>query len=232
MKKTAILLLMSGFITLASAQNLFFQFNGGVNLCCQNHVQEAVQESWDAYFQSVGSTERVSHIKKVLFIPGFNLGISLNIPMQTAWAFRTGLDFNIKGGKAEGNYGTGSSKTPFSNKWVYGYVDLPAVVQYWINKQFYLEAGPDIGFLLSVKATEEEDGNVNFENKDKEDYKKIEVSISGGGGYLFGDSGFGAFVRYIHGLTKVYTGEPYYSNVRNSTGQVGFFYRIQNLKKD
>ncbi len=205
-------------------------FNGGANIHCQFHAQDAATESWDEDFISSSSPYRVQSVKNDKFILGINAGVSINIPFTSLWAFRSGLDFNIKGGKAEGKYGSGNQTFPFSSEEIFMYIDIPLVVQYWLTKQFYLELGPDVGFLVSAKYKENDDGML-YESKDKSYYKKIELSISGGGGYLFGESGFGAFARYIHGLTKVDISEPYYSNVKNSTGQFGFFYRLKMKQK-
>jgi len=230
MKKIIIFYAMLTFCVCSFSQPTV-TVHGGLNLYCQDHVQDAVKDSWDDYFVNQGAPDRVVNIRKTTFIPGFNAGASVQVPIYNEWMFRTGLDFNIKGGKAEGDYGIGSPSTSFYNKWIYGYLDLPLMIQYWITQHFYLELGPELGFLLSVKNTEVEDGQTNFEETGKTDYNKVELSASGGGGYLLGDSGLGVFARFIQGLSKVYTGEDFYSNVRNSTGQFGIFYRIRAIGK-
>lgn len=229
--KKAIFLFLLQMLAFAAISQPGFSINAGLNLYCQNHVQDAVQESWDDYFKSVSSPNRVSSIEKVLFIPGFNAGVSVRFPLNKSIHFRTGLDFNMKGGKANGKYKSGNQEIPFSNKFTLAYIDLPLGFQYNVTDHFYLELGPELGYLVSVNEKEEENGSQTFESTDAADYNKLEFFVAGGGGYTFGESGFGVFARYIHGLSKVYTGEAFYSNVRNSTGQLGFFYRLSTKKK-
>lgn len=229
--KKATTIIAAMFITYYSfSQTPSFSVQGGLNLYCQDHIQDATTESWNEDFILYSSPDRVQSIKKVKFIPGFNIGVNVSVPLATQWVFKPGLQFNIKGGKAKGMYGSGGQSYPFSGGTVLGYIDVPLSFQYWINKKMYLELGPQVGFLLTAKYKENDDGD-NYESTDKSDYNKLEASICGGGGYLFGDSGFGVFARFMQGVTKVDKSESYYSNVRNSTGQYGVFYNISRAKK-
>jgi len=229
MKRTLFFFLTLSMVLKGQAQ-LTFSLNGGVNLHCQDHIQDATEESWNLYFDDIGSPNSVKSIKKVSFILGVNAGVSVNIPVAAGWNFRTGLDFNIKGGKAEGKYGTTSTESPFSGATTYTYINVPLSMQYWLNDKFYLEAGPDIGYMMSAKYKEDDNGT-GYTEKEMSYYKRVEFSIAGGGGYLLGKSGFGVFGRFIQGLSKVDISEDYYSNVRNSTGQLGFFYKLGKTPK-
>ncbi|MEQ1797093.1 MAG: porin family protein [Lacibacter sp.] len=198
----------------------------GLNLHCQTHLQDATTDSWDIDFVDFNSPYRVKTVKNVKFIPGFNAGVNVTVPVTSNLTFMPGIDFNVKGGKAEGTYGSGNQSFPFWGKFMFTYIDIPLVMQYWLTKQFYLELGPDVGFMITANYQDNDNGTP-YEDKSKDIYNKTEFSMTGGGGYVFKGTGFGVFARYLHGLTKVNADESYYSKVRNSTGQFGFFYRIK-----
>jgi outer membrane immunogenic protein len=225
MKRLFIFLLAMEVCFISSSQTSI-TLKAGASVHCQTHLQEATTDSWDLDFIAYNSPYRVQSIKNEKFALGANAGVSINIPVASNWMFMPGIDFNIKGGRAEGTYGSGSQSFPFWGKFVFTYVDIPLVMQYWLTKQFYLELGPDIGFMLTANYQDNDNGTP-YEDKSKDIYNKTEVSMTGGGGYLFKGSPFGVFARYIHGLTKVNVDESYYSKVRNSTGQFGFFYKIK-----
>lgn len=202
--------------------------SAGASVHCQVGLKDATEQSWNDYFIYVSSPNRVKSIKNDKFNIGFNAGVNVDIPLKKNFVFRPGVQFNIKGGKAEGTYGTGSTSYPFSSETIFRYVDIPLLMQYWITKRIYVELGLQPAFLLSAKYKENDNGT-KTEDSNKSDYKKVDLAIAGGAGYSFGN-GFGFFARIVEGITKVDISETYYSKVRNSVGQYGFYYKI-NTKK-
>ncbi len=85
------------------------------------------------------------------------------------------------------------------------YLNVPVVAKYYIIKAFTVEAGPQIGFLVSSK---------NIDNE-----KSVDLGFNFGGGYNFTDN-FSVGIRYTAGLSNVYNNDRYdgyyYYNDRNT----------------
>lgn len=83
-------------------------------------------------------------------------------------------------------------------KTVLSYVNIPIMIQRFVaSSGFYIETGPQIGFLMSAKATS---GTASEDIKSE--LKSIDFAFNGGLGYQFG-SGLGINVRYSAGLTSI-----------------------------
>lgn len=74
------------------------------------------------------------------------------------------------------------------------YLNVPVVAKYYITKAFTVEAGPQIGFLVSSK---------NIDNK-----KSVDLGFNFGGGYNFTDN-FSVGIRYTAGLSSIYNDDRY-----------------------
>jgi hypothetical protein len=96
------------------------------------------------------------------------------------------------------------------------YINIPVMVQYRIVPAFYLEAGPQLGFLTSAK---HRSGRLDVDIKD--DYKSVEFGLGFGLGYQF-PIGVGIGARYMFGLSNAFDlGEIVH---KNAVAQAGVFY--------
>ncbi|WKL45797.1 porin family protein [Flavobacterium pectinovorum] len=77
------------------------------------------------------------------------------------------------------------------------YINIPVVAKYYITKQFSVEAGPQLGLLVSSKNIEDE--------------KSVDAGFNLGAGYNFTDN-FSVGIRYTIGLTSVYDYNDYNDN--------------------
>jgi hypothetical protein len=103
-----------------------------------------------------------------------------------------------------------------SEKTTLSYINLPIMVQRYIaSSGFYIETGPQIGFLISAK---QEIGGVKTDIKDQT--KSIDFSLIVGLGYKF-YSGLGINARYGLGITSVSSNS---SDIRNAGISAGLFY--------
>jgi len=103
----------------------------------------------------------------------------------------------------------GSDKTTLS------YLNIPVMAQrYFGSSGFYVETGPQIGFLLSAKS-KDADGTVDI----KSQLKSIDIAFILGLGYKF-SSGIGINARFSNGLTSISSGD----NIKNETIGFGLFY--------
>lgn len=95
------------------------------------------------------------------------------------------------------------------------YINVPVMFQYYLIPEFYLEAGPQIGFLVSAK---DKGGSTTVDVKDG--YNTADMGAAFGLGFKF-PLGIGVYGRYNFGLTDIYDGNGDY---KNSVAQIGAFY--------
>lgn len=134
-------------------------------------------------------------------ITDFNLGIMAEIPIANRFTFQPELLYSGQGSSVNLNY-----------------LNIPLVVKYNLTKEFSLEAGPQIGFLLSANANG---------NNVKSSFKTLDFSLNFGLSYQLNNKiYFGA--RYNLGLTNISTGvttQYISSKIKNEVFQltIGYF---------
>ncbi|HEY0612085.1 MAG TPA: porin family protein [Chitinophaga sp.] len=100
-------------------------------------------------------------------------------------------------------------------KWALSYINIPVLFQYYFLPQFYAEAGPQMGFLLSAKS---KNNGVSVDIKDA--FKTVDIVSAIGVGYKF-PIGVGVYARYNFGFTDLVDGTV---DPRNSVFQLGASY--------
>ncbi|MCU4176501.1 porin family protein [Carboxylicivirga sp. N1Y90] len=81
------------------------------------------------------------------------------------------------------------------------YLNIPLMAKYYVTEGFSLQAGPQVGFLLSAKFKMEANGQEEEEDI-KDQMKGVDFGLNFGAGYEL-DFGLGFDVRYNLGLTNV-----------------------------
>ncbi|MGB1042223.1 MAG: porin family protein [Tenacibaculum sp.] len=108
---------------------------------------------------------------------GFNLGFISEIPISEKFYFQPELLYSDQGGSSIN----------------LNYLNLPLMGKYYLTKEFSIEAGPQVGYLLSAKT--------NSKNI-KSSFNKFDFGANLGLGYKF-NNGLNFGVRYNLGLTKI-----------------------------
>ena len=143
---------------------------------------------------------------------GFNAGVLAHIHTNNkSWGIQPELTYSVEGAK-------GGSPTTNLNL---GYLNVPVLVQYLFDNGFRLEAGPQIGFLMSAK-TKSGSTSTDF----KSSFNNTNISIPVGVGYLT-TYGLGFDARYNFGLSDVTKAA---GNVHANTFQFGLFYQLSDSK--
>ncbi|MGF6846928.1 hypothetical protein QFZ51_002163 [Chitinophaga sp. W3I9] len=145
-------------------------------------------------------------------LAGFHAGGLVNIGLNESWAIQPEVLYSAQGTKAEKSV----LWLTTSNTVKVNYINVPVMVQYSIVPEFYLEAGPQVGFLTAAKV---KSGDVTVDIKD--DMQSVDFGLGFGFGYKF-DMGLGISGRYNFGLTNVYDSDKVDS--KNSVAQIGVFY--------
>jgi len=138
--------------------------------------------------------------------PGLNVGVLAEINFTENFAIQPEVVYSQQGTELEVKYWTGNivgAKETYTSKT--DYINIPIAAKYYIFEGLSIQAGPQIGFLVSAKEKAEYsgfEGRPNEEIDAKDAYKKVDFSILGGIGY---DLPLGIFVqaRYTYGLTNI-----------------------------
>ena len=149
------------------------------------------------------SGENTSNLEPVA---AFNFGLMAEIPISQKFSFQPEVMFSGQGYSFEGSDG---------NIVALNYLNVPLMGKYYLTKGFSLEAGPQIGFLLSAK---------NEKTDVKDSFKTLDFGVNFGLGYKLNNGiNFGA--RYNLGLTNI---NDLNSSGKNRNGviqvSIGYFF--------
>lgn len=144
---------------------------------------------------------------------GIHLGVLGHIHLDRSIAIQPELVYSSQGAK----YTTAG----IDYKLKLGYINLPVMLQYMFKNGFRLEAGPQVGFLISAKSV------ANNNSSDvKSSFKPIDFGVGLGAGYIKPSSGLGVGLRYNVGLSNINNNGPVKSS--NNGFQVSLFYQLKH----
>lgn len=147
--------------------------------------------------------------------PGLHAGLLGHIHVNKNFAIQPELLFSAQGAK----YKTSGVDTKLN----LNYLNLPIMLQYMFDNGFRLEAGPQLGLLLTAKA---DDGTTKTDIKS--DLKPVDLGLGFGIGYIHVPSGFGVDARYNLGLSNINDNDNNGVKSFNRGFQVGVFYLFKH----
>jgi len=160
-----------------------------------------------------------------------NFGLVMELPISDVFSFQPELLYSCQGADysedlSEFDISITSKSTNSTDIGTYkiDYLNLPLMAKYYVAEGFSLEAGPQIGFLLSAKVEYDfagESGEVDI----KDDVKGIDFGVNFGFGYKF-DGGLNLGARYNLGLSDANDDPDFDDTYKNSVIQVsvGYFF--------
>jgi hypothetical protein len=119
-----------------------------------------------------------------------HIGFFLNSKLNKNWAIQPEILYSGQG--QQYNVAFNEEHTV-----ALSYIQVPIMFQFYPTKPFYLEFGPQIGFLISAN---DKDGDDKIEVDNQ--YKKADVGLSLGAGYQITQL-LGFYGRYNAGLTDI-----------------------------
>lgn len=137
---------------------------------------------------------------------GANVGLLGHIHMARQFALQPEIVFSMQGA----NSADGDTKLNLN------YINVPVLFQYMFDNGFRLQAGPQVGFLMSAKVSNGSSTDV------KDSFNDIDLGLSFGASYVQPSTGFGFDVRYNYGLSDI--AESSLVETYNRGFQVGVFY--------
>ncbi len=140
---------------------------------------------------------------------GFHLGLLGHFHLSDQFALQPEVVFSTQGAK----YEIAGTEADLN----LNYVNIPVLFQYMFDNGFRLQAGPQVGILVSANS---EANNNSLDMKD--DFETIDLGLSVGVSYINPESNFGVDLRYNHGLTNINASGNV--NAYNRGLQAGVFY--------
>ncbi len=124
---------------------------------------------------------------------GFHVGVVTELEVSEKFAVQPEVSFSTQGA----DY----SETMYTGSYNLNYVNVPVMAKFKVADGFSLEAGPQIGFLMSAK--DKYNGEEGSGEEDVKDVTKgIDFGINLGVGYEL-ESGLNFGVRYNFGISEL-----------------------------
>ena len=122
-------------------------------------------------------------------LTAFHIGAVAELPISDTFSVQPELQYSAQGSDYEEESFSGSVKA--------NYLNVPVMAKFYVGHGFSVEAGPQVGFLMSAK--DEYDGG----DEDIKDFLKgTDFGVNFGVGYTLG-SGLNFAARYNLGLSDV-----------------------------
>ncbi len=143
----------------------------------------------------------------------FHLGLLGHIHIASQFALQPEINYSLQGAKTTlaGN----------EMKLNLHYINIPLLLQYMFDNGFRLQAGPQLGFLASAKAEQQ---NIDVDVKDN--YEFVEYGLGAGVSYVNPRSNLGFDIRYNHGLSNINKNGN--AKIYNRGLQAGVFFLINH----
>jgi hypothetical protein len=139
----------------------------------------------------------------------YHFGIIGHVHLGNHFAIQPGVIYSAQGAK----YIIGNETININ----LDYIDVPVLFQYMFDNGFRIQAGPQVGFLVSAKTKSD---NSTIDNKD--DLKPLDLAVSLGLSYVHPSTGLGIDARYNLGVNNINEGNS--SKSTNRGFQLGLFY--------
>ncbi|MBN9312547.1 MAG: opacity protein [Chryseobacterium sp. 39-10] len=157
---------------------------------------------------------------------GLNAGVFMNAPIAENFSIQPEVLYSQYGAKVNWTNPIGGDKMSASQN--LDYITVPVMFQYNAIPSFYLEAGPEFGFLVSAtnKIKNETTGASSTGSNYKDDLNTFNFGVGLGAGYYF-TKNVGLNARYVAGFTDTAKNRPSGSDaVKNNVFQVGLNFKF------
>ncbi|MGL2963256.1 porin family protein [Flavobacterium sp. RSB2_4_14] len=160
---------------------------------------------------------------------GFHIGGFMEYKLSKKFTLQPELLYSTQGAKYQGSDALSGYIISGESNYKLAYLNLPVMAKYYVSSKFSLEAGPQIGFLLSAKNEFDYSGTLlgepiseSGEVDIKDDFNAFDYGINFGAGYDFNDK-ISLGLRYNLGLSDV---SDFYYFDKNSVIQLSLGYKF------
>jgi len=159
---------------------------------------------------------------------GFAGGLFLNAPISEMFSIQPEVMYSQLGAKTDYTF----AGTKFENELKLDYVTVPVMFQFRATPAFYIEAGPEFGFLVSAKnkltVSNNSGSGSDTDELDKDDFNSFNMGAALGLGFDITPN-FGVNARYVAGfsdVTKPASDPSTDAKNRNNTFQAGVYFKF------
>lgn len=155
----------------------------------------------------------------------FHFGVMAEIEISEKFSVQPELLYSAQGAEYSD---VGFSEFTYDGTFKNDYLNLPIMGKYYVAEGFSLEAGPQVGFLLSAKEEWEETNTGDSGEDDlKDSFKGIDFGLNFGLGYKM-ENGINFAARYCLGLSDLNDDDDYFGDDTYKNGviqvSVGYFF--------
>ena len=155
---------------------------------------------------------------------GYYGGVFVNIPASEFFSIQPEVIYNNLGSEVKGTV-LGNS---YSQKLNLNYITVPVMFQYKATPQFYLEAGPEFGFLVSADSKTTWNNSTSTAELDKDNFNNFNMGVGLGAGFDI-TKNIGINARYVAGfsdVTKPSSDPSTNAKNKNNTFQIGLNFKF------
>jgi hypothetical protein len=127
-------------------------------------------------------------------LTAFHVGAVAEVPVSDNFSVQPELLYSSQGAKYEESEG-------YDGKFKFDYINVPIMAKFNVSNGLSLEAGPQVGFLMSAKDEYSSTGDSGSDDI-KDDIKGLDFGLNIGAGLKL-DSGINFGARYSLGLSNV-----------------------------
>ncbi len=187
MKKISLIIVMIFAFGFVNAQKAKFGLKAGLNIANANISGDG--------------------IPKTKSVTSFQVGFFTEINISKKFAFQPELLYSMQGTNFDLPVEVNGSIYNTNDTYKLSYINVPLMFKFYPEEKFYLEAGPQIGFLTSSKLEVEVIGYGSQTQDAKELFKSVDFGLNLGLGYNFSKRVTSNF-RYNLGLSNIAETEP------------------------
>lgn len=212
---TTVLLTLTTF---SYAQRISWGLKAGVNISGVSNFEQVMGSA----FQQSGVPNMSLKSR-----PYFNIvaGAYVKVKLSDHFSLQPELSYSVQGYSSKAAIGDSVTNASMKVNLRQNYFNIPVMVQYSPVSNFYLEAGPQIGFLTASKIIAKVQGQSNSQDA-KDAFKTTDFSATFGAGFKLPNLPLGFYARFVLGLGDVADGNDTDTKFKNRTGQVGIFYQF------
>ena len=159
---------------------------------------------------------------------GYYGGIFVNIPASESFSIQPEVIYNNLGSEVKNSATILGTTYNYNRKLNLNYLTVPVMFQYKATPQFYLEAGPEFGFLVSAKSTTTTNNSSSTTELKKDDFNNFNLGMGLGLGFDI-TKNVGVNARYVAGfsdVTKPSSDPSTDAKNKNNTFQVGLNFKF------
>ena len=154
---------------------------------------------------------------------GFQVGAFAEFKISDKFAIQPEVLYSAQGAKEKGEFEFNGDFYEAEMNYKLAYINVPILAKYYVAEKFNLEAGPQIGFLVSAKGEATVLGN-SAEDDIKDGFESIDFGVNFGAGYDFTEN-LSAGIRYNLGLSNIAKDSDDYK-IKNSVFSLSVGYKF------